>query len=376
MRSLVKPVRLAIIVCSVVVAGYNSQAVYAGWGSWGGSWGGSRGFHSGGSHGGSHGGSWGGSFGSRGGGWHSGGSHGRPVLFPRLRAFLHGSHGSSGSQGSHGSLGGSHGSWGGSYGSSGGSHGGSRGSYVYYGGSSGGFGSTGTHPGSINYGGNFDGYYGPGGINDQGVIVPYSNEGMIIQPQGDGIVPPTGPVENQRPSIDNEDDNSAGTGNATLNVSLPVDAKVYVNGKLTRTPGELRQFVSRGLTRGVNYTYEIQAVLEGRGVITKVVDLVAGDNKTISFDFDRAAESVSSLIVYVPENAKVTLAGNESKSTGPVRFFSTETLATGQTWDDYTIEVTFEVDGETIQRAKTISVVGGKTHQVSFMEEYEAIASR
>ncbi len=203
----------------------------------------------------------------------------------------------------------------------------------------------------------------------------YPSDGLTIPGPTEGMIPPTGPVDSNKPAVD-EDGNSVGTADAILNVSLPIDAKVYVNGKLTRTQGEQRQFVSRALQAGRNYTYEVQAVLEGRGVMTRIVDLRAGESKTIDFDFDNRAEKITSVMVQVPENAKVVLAGNESMTRGPVRFFSTDSLQLGESWDNYTIEVTFDVNGESVTRAKTIAVVGGQSHDVSFMDEYERIASR
>ena len=43
-----------------------------------------------------------------------------------------------------------------------------------------------------------------------------------------------------------------------LSVWVPEDAKVYVNGHLTKSLGSYRQFLSNGLTPGLSYKFEIR----------------------------------------------------------------------------------------------------------------------
>ena len=44
---------------------------------------------------------------------------------------------------------------------------------------------------------------------------------------------------------------------ASIRVTVPEDASVYVNDALTTSTGTDRQFVSRGLRRGLNYSYRL-----------------------------------------------------------------------------------------------------------------------
>jgi uncharacterized protein (TIGR03000 family) len=161
---------------------------------------------------------------------------------------------------------------------------------------------------------------------------------------------------------------------AVLTVSVPSEAKIYVNNKLTSTPGAERQYVSRGLDRGYSYKYQVRAEIERDGEIltqTKVVDLKAGDSRQLAFDFD-APETT--LTVHVPENATVFLAGNKTSSTGPVRVFTTSTLSAGQAWDDYTIEVKYEKDGVMLTKDETISLKAGESRELNFSFDEPKIA--
>lgn len=88
---------------------------------------------------------------------------------------------------------------------------------------------------------------------------------------------------------------SVPANSALLSVAVPQDARVYVNGKLTQTPGAQRQFVSHGLLDGYNYTYEMRVVVTRNGQElsdTQVVRVRAGQVRDLSFDFDGRANAV------------------------------------------------------------------------------------
>lgn len=73
-----------------------------------------------------------------------------------------------------------------------------------------------------------------------------------------------------------------------LSVAVPQDAKVYVNGVLTKTPGTYRQFVSYGLLPGYRYTYEVRAVVTRNGEQlsdTQVVRVGVGESRDLAFRF-------------------------------------------------------------------------------------------
>jgi uncharacterized protein (TIGR03000 family) len=297
-----------------------------GWGSSGGSWGGSSGGSSGG-------------WGSSGGGW---GGH-------------HRHHG--GWRWGGGSSGG--GSWGGSSGGWGSSGGG------YWGGSSGGSsGGWGGSSGGSSGGGAY--YYAPG--VDPGMIpVDPSVAPPVVAPPA-GTIPPA-PAPGTSTSTMRAD--------GLLAVNVPEEAKIYVNGQATSSTGNTRQYVSRDLQTGFNYTYEVRAELvrDGRTVEqVKKIDLRAGETANLAFDFGNSDAVETSLTLHVPADAKVFLAGNATKASGETRIFRTTGLNGGKAWDTYTIRVELERGGRTVAKEETISLKAGQSQELTFDFDGDKIA--
>ena len=147
-----------------------------------------------------------------------------------------------------------------------------------------------------------------------------------------------------------------------LTVEVPADAKIFVNGQETASTGENRQYISRNLKPGYNYTYEVRAEVtrDGKKVEeVKTIDVRAGEVQQIAFNFAPATQLETSLTVRVPAEAKVFLAGNETKATGEVRIFRTTSLSQGNRWNDYLIKVELNKDGKTITRQEKISLAAG-----------------
>jgi len=74
-----------------------------------------------------------------------------------------------------------------------------------------------------------------------------------------------------------------------LTISVPYDAKVTVNGLLTRSKGSRRQFVSYGLKPGYSYRYEVRAEVvrnNQRVEDVQTIVLTAGDAKAVAFGFN------------------------------------------------------------------------------------------
>jgi uncharacterized protein (TIGR03000 family) len=165
-----------------------------------------------------------------------------------------------------------------------------------------------------------------------------------------------------------------GSQTALLNVNVPAEAKIFVNGTATTSTGSDRQFVSRGLTAGNRYAYEVRAeyTKDGKAVNeTKTVTLGPGQMVNLAFSFDGDKPSVASksktkLTVHVPADAKVYLAGNETSSTGDVREFTTSKLDGGVEWKDYTVKVVSNVDGREVSKEQTITLTGGEDRDLSF----------
>lgn len=330
---------LAVLVSSVSNAD-------AGWGSQG-SWGGSSGGGSSGGWGSS--GGYGGSSGGSSGGWGSTGGGRRGLFHHHHRARRGGSSGGW-SGGSSGGYGGSSGGWG----SSGGFDG-------FSGGSSGGWGSSG---GEMMGGG---AYYSPSVVMPEGDLPMDTTNPPAT---GDAAPPPMPPP----PATDGASQRADGT----LIVEVPSNAKIFVNNRLTSTPGEIREYVSRNLVRGYNYSYEVRAEMEVEGntvTETKKVDLRAGVPTKIAFNLAPATQEVeTSITVKVPANAKVNLGGNDTNASGETRVYRTSALNAGAEWKDYKIVVTAEIDGRQITKEQTFNLKAGDNKELSFDFDTASVA--
>ena len=71
------------------------------------------------------------------------------------------------------------------------------------------------------------------------------------------------------------------------------------------------------------------------------------------------------LTLHVPADAKVTLAGVETKQTGEVREFATSKLAAGQSWGEYKVVVETTRDGKTLVEERTINLIGGQDQDLA-----------
>jgi uncharacterized protein (TIGR03000 family) len=71
------------------------------------------------------------------------------------------------------------------------------------------------------------------------------------------------------------------------------------------------------------------------------------------------------LTLHVPADAKVTLAGVETKQTGEVRQFATGRLAKGQNWNDYKVVVETTRNGQTLREERTLNLTGGQDQDLT-----------
>lgn len=74
-----------------------------------------------------------------------------------------------------------------------------------------------------------------------------------------------------------------------LSLDVPQDARVYVNGTLTKTSGTHREYVCSGLLPGGRYAYRVQVVVTRNGKErsdTRVVRFRAGETRDLAFDFE------------------------------------------------------------------------------------------
>jgi uncharacterized protein (TIGR03000 family) len=110
------------------------------------------------------------------------------------------------------------------------------------------------------------------------------------------VIPPTGGgggiVTPDKTSLE-----ATPADSGVLTVWVPIEAKVTINGMLTKSTGSKRSFVSYGLKPGYTYTYKVKAeiVREGK-IITdeKMVSITAGDRGGAAFGFNIPAAELAS----------------------------------------------------------------------------------
>ena len=174
------------------------------------------------------------------------------------------------------------------------------------------------------------------------------------------------------------DTNFVGVDRAVLRLKVPQEAKVYVNGRLTKTPGAVRSFESENLVAGRVYKYKVKAVIERDGkqlVRSKLVSLRAGRLKETVLDFDAPATTV--LALNVPKDASVKLCGKTMTLDGTKRRFATTRLTDGEVCEGYSVEVSYRVDGELVKQVRKIDLVAGDFRTLTFDRKViEKVAKR
>ncbi len=84
---------------------------------------------------------------------------------------------------------------------------------------------------------------------------------------------------------------------AVLNVSVPADAKIYVNNQATASQGAQRRYISATLETGRRYSYNVRAEVQRDGkkvAQTKVVYVRAGQASNVRFDLTNDVASTPS----------------------------------------------------------------------------------
>jgi uncharacterized protein (TIGR03000 family) len=165
-----------------------------------------------------------------------------------------------------------------------------------------------------------------------------------------------------------------------LTVSVPADAKVFVNDRETTSTGEQREYISRNLQPGARYSYTVRAEFnrDGKPVTEeKTVQLTAGQNSALDFNgaaqvqTAKEADTRTTLIIRLPADAKLFLAGKETKATGEVREFSTNRLAAGGEWNTYQVKAL--LNGE--EREQTVTLKAGETRELSINFDAPKVAA-
>ena len=109
-----------------------------------------------------------------------------------------------------------------------------------------------------------------------------------------------------------------------------------------------------------------------RGVVRRYVSTTPA-RETVAV---QPAAAKTRLILRVPAEATVTLAGVTTKQTGEVRQFTTTKLTSGQVWDDYKIIVALERNGQSLREERTIKLTGGQAQELSIDFDSQQLAQR
>jgi uncharacterized protein (TIGR03000 family) len=154
----------------------------------------------------------------------------------------------------------------------------------------------------------------------------------------------------------------------TIDLHIPADARVKINGHITRQTGIHRHYTSKipaGSTASV-FTIEAEIVRAGQQIRqTRTLSLGPGQTTSLTMDLLDKGTTTTSLTLDVPAEARVTLQGQETSMRGEIRLFRTHSLSPGQTWKGYTVEVQHQQDGKTVSSRVTIDLVGGQTHRLT-----------
>ncbi|MGC4003251.1 MAG: TIGR03000 domain-containing protein [Pirellulales bacterium] len=119
----------------------------------------------------------------------------------------------------------------------------------------------------------------------------------------------------------------------------------------------------------------METVVDGRVVSqNKTVVVRGGQELNVAFNGSNDSPVAkandktlkTTLILNVPADAKVTLAGNATNQTGTIREFATDGLAAGSSWENYVVRVETVVEGRVAVQEKTITLTAGEERPLSF----------
>jgi len=88
----------------------------------------------------------------------------------------------------------------------------------------------------------------------------------------------------------------------------------------------------------------------------------------------RASGVTTELVLHVPADARVFLAGQPTVSVGPQRSFTTNRLASGRILAGYPVRVEFVHNGRTVVREQQLDLRGGERRELTVTVEGTGIA--
>jgi uncharacterized protein (TIGR03000 family) len=121
-------------------------------------------------------------------------------------------------------------------------------------------------------------------------------------------------------------------------------------------------------------SYSYSGGYDGGYASTRVIYEGVASSRVSSTTVASAPAVKTSLTLHVPADAKISLAGVDTKQSGETRQFATTRLAAGQTWDGYKVVVEMNKNGQTLHEERTIKLVGGEAQDLSINFDSTAVA--
>jgi uncharacterized protein (TIGR03000 family) len=124
---------------------------------------------------------------------------------------------------------------------------------------------------------------------------------------------------------------------------------------------------------GGSYSYS-GGYYDGGYASTRVIYEGVASSRASSTVVASAPAVKTSLTIHVPADAKISLAGVDTKQSGELRQFATTRLAAGQSWDGYKVVVEMKKNGQTLHEERTIKLIGGEAQELSINFDSTAVA--
>jgi uncharacterized protein (TIGR03000 family) len=161
-----------------------------------------------------------------------------------------------------------------------------------------------------------------------------------------------------------------------VDVKLPADARLFVDGQAVPLAGASRSFRTPALESGREYYYtvKVEAVRDGE-TVSKTERVVVAAGRTARVDFSDLAgtatesekASPARLTVELPADARLFVDDVSCPLTSAKRSFETPKLEPGQ---KYTCTLRAEVvrDGKTVSKVRRVEMRAGADVQVKFQD--------
>lgn len=192
---------------------------------------------------------------------------------------------------------------------------------------------------------------------------------MIVQPvyQAAPQAPAPQPAPEKKPA--------ANPTQGSVEVRLPGDARMYVDGQLAPLTSTVRRFETPQLQLGRDYYYTIKAEAVRNGqMVTESKKVVVRAGQVARVDFGELTVAAASkteepstarITIRLPEDARLFINGTACPLTSGTRAFDTPVLDRGREYA-YTLKAELVRDGQTYTETQQVKFVAGKQVDVRF----------